>query len=483
MPRATLSAVADRLTTARGVGSSTPRALAARPGTSFPWVGAGCVLVAIASLALPSVPDSDPWGWILWGRELAHWTLDTVGYPSWKPLPAMATAVLDPIGVAPEGWLVLVRAGGLAALVLAYRLASRAGGGFAGVVAMAGIAAFPGWLTFLAHGTSEPLLVALVLGAVEAHASGRRRVALIVGVLASLLRPEVWPFLVLYAVSLRPARDADRLAVATLIAFVPMLWFGPDWIGSGDPFHGAKIARVSAEAAATRATGHPVLEVLRRGWSLLVLPIVPLAGIGSAAAWRTRDRTMIPVGAVAAGWIGIVLAMTLLGYAGVARFLEPAAALLCVLAGAGAGAAVRMLAAYSGERLAAGVVLAATIPFFVAPAQHLVVDGRQASAWAATQQRLDEAVALLGGPHAVLACGHPTATPAWQTSLAWNLGLSSQETEGVRAPAVVFIVKGEPTLRQADLPRARLLLHRSVWDVYAVAGEATTRDVHRCRRL
>src|SRR5690349_19793245 len=82
------------------------------------------LVLAGASLLVPSAPTTDPWGWIVWGRELMHLQLNTVrGPPSWKPLPVLVTAPLSLLGAAaPSAWLLVARAGGLVALWLAYRL-------------------------------------------------------------------------------------------------------------------------------------------------------------------------------------------------------------------------------------------------------------------------------------------------------------------------------------------------------------------------
>src|SRR4051794_10225948 len=88
-------------------------------------IAALCLAVAALSLLVPSAPTTDPWGWIVWGREVLHLDLSTVvpGPPSWKPLPVMVTTPLALTGAtAPALWLVLARAGGLAALVMAGRL-------------------------------------------------------------------------------------------------------------------------------------------------------------------------------------------------------------------------------------------------------------------------------------------------------------------------------------------------------------------------
>src|SRR4051794_32263526 len=114
-----------------------------------PWrmagIGVAVCGAAAASLLTPSVPTTDAWGWIVWGREIAHGTLHTAvaGSPSWKPLPVVFTTPLAAIGEhAPEGWLFVARALGLAGVVLAYLAAKRLAGGGAG--AGAGPGAAPG---------------------------------------------------------------------------------------------------------------------------------------------------------------------------------------------------------------------------------------------------------------------------------------------------------------------------------------------------
>src|SRR5881227_3925910 len=90
-------------------------------------VAAVCTAAAVVSLALPSGPMYDSYSWLIWGRDLAHLTLSTSGTgTSWKPLPAIADAVLTPLGSAvPDAWLVIARAGALFAVATAFRLAWR----------------------------------------------------------------------------------------------------------------------------------------------------------------------------------------------------------------------------------------------------------------------------------------------------------------------------------------------------------------------
>jgi len=38
--------------------------------------------LAALTLLLPSVPTTDPWGWIVWGRQVLHLDLNTVAGPA-----------------------------------------------------------------------------------------------------------------------------------------------------------------------------------------------------------------------------------------------------------------------------------------------------------------------------------------------------------------------------------------------------------------
>jgi hypothetical protein len=169
---------------------------------------AACLALAGISLLLPSEPSYDPWAWLVWGRELAHGTLDTGGGPSWKPLPVAFTTLVARLEELDEGlpaalWVVVARAGALLALAMAVRLASRlAGGGVAGALggAVAAVVLFltPDWFQFTAHGSEAPLAIALLFWAIERHLDGRHGHVVVLGTLACLLRPELFPFLALY---------------------------------------------------------------------------------------------------------------------------------------------------------------------------------------------------------------------------------------------------------------------------------------------
>src|SRR5918992_719658 len=144
---------------------------------------AACIALASLSLLLPSEPSYDPWAWLVWARELTHLELDTYG-----------------------------------------------GAG--------GEALTPDWFQLTAHGSEAPLAVALMLWAAERHLDGRPDHALALGVAVCLMRPELFPFLALYAVWMWRAQPGRRPVLAACMVAIPLAWVVPEWIGSGNPLDG-----------------------------------------------------------------------------------------------------------------------------------------------------------------------------------------------------------------------------------------------------
>ncbi|MFL5831720.1 MAG: hypothetical protein ACJ76X_17520, partial [Solirubrobacteraceae bacterium] len=97
--------------------------------------GVALVLGAL-SLLIPSTPSYDPWAWLVWGREIVHFKLQTTGGPTWKPLPVIFTTIFAPFGKAqPDLWLVVARAGALMAAAMVFKLSWRLTQGIGRVLA------------------------------------------------------------------------------------------------------------------------------------------------------------------------------------------------------------------------------------------------------------------------------------------------------------------------------------------------------------
>jgi hypothetical protein len=302
-------------------------------GRASPRPVAAALALAALSLLAPWTLAFDPWAWAVWGRELTRGALDTAGGPSWKPLPVVAAAILAPTGAAAPGlWLVIARAGGLLALAGAHRVAGRLAGPAAAWTALAAMAVSEWWLFNTALGNSEGLLAAAALWAVAAHLAGRAGLALALGVVAALLRPEASPFLGLYALWLARADRVRRSRAALALLPVPLLWLGPDLLGTGGALGASDAARGPASPQSAVNADVPALEVLLDFADLLTLPVALAAVVGAVVGGRTARRLAVAMLA----WVFIVAAMAQAGYAGNPRYNVAAAAVGCVLAGVGA---------------------------------------------------------------------------------------------------------------------------------------------------
>src|SRR4051794_15277733 len=418
----------------------------------------GCFALAALSLLLPSVPTQDSWSWIVWGREVLHFSLDTTSGSSWKPLPVLFTTVFSVFGdAAPELWLMVARAGGLLAVLFAYRIAARLAGPPFGVLAgvVAGVSMLAAdWLRYLAHGNVEPLSAGLVLGAVDRGLDGHRHQAIALGFLASLGRPEIFPFVLAYAVFVFFRRGTNRFVVAGLLLLVPALWLGGDWWGAGDPFYGSSkaagfkerqehraeaVARSGSAGKGLTVSGTPgVGNTLHGASNILMIPVQVAALVGVFFAWRRRQREALVLAAAAVALILIVALMVELGYGGSPRFLFPAAGLVCVLAGYGVASLAR--AAGRGWRSAAVVVLvvAASAPFLVTRVGTFSDRADDISLRAQLQDDLDRAVDAAGGGDRLRSLGHARVNPSFAHQVAWDLDLPMGSVGPLIYPAVLF---------------------------------------------
>ena len=306
---------------------------------------AGCLALAALSLLLPSAPSYDPWAWVVWGREILSLDLDTTGGPSWKPGPVLLTTLFAPLEeiddrIPPQLWLVVARAGGLMALVLAFRLTARLAGGerrgavAAGVVAAIAVATLPYWLRYLAHGNEAPLAVALMLGAALAHLDGRHGRAVLLLFVACLLRPEVFPLLAVAGVLLWRSDHSRAPALAAGLLALAVLWLVPEWIGSGNPLDAGKQAASEPPWSLSNAQV-PWVAALERAHDLLGIELELALVAGLAAAVVRRDRELLLLAAVGIAWMGLIVVMTQFGFSGARRYFLPALVIACVVVGVG----------------------------------------------------------------------------------------------------------------------------------------------------
>jgi len=450
-----------------------------------------CVALAAVSLVTPSVPTTDPWGWIVWGREVAHLDLDTSsgGSPSWKPLPVLLTTPLSVFGDAlPELWLIAARAGGLIGLVLAVVLATRLLGlprravaATAGAVAVLALALSTGWLRSLLHGYSEPVVLALLFSAVLAHLGGRRTLPLVLVVLGGLARPELWAVIGLYGLWVWRSGALSLRNTVLLVLPIPVLWFGGDLWGAGDALHGSSEAASIANLRKI-TLGDMLTETFDGG--LLAVPVLALVGV----ALRPQDRTLRLLVGACAGYIGYLCLLVALGYPSTSRFLELPVGVLCVLAGVGAGAALQMVLERGGQAVgprgaAAAAVLAAAGVAVIGIARGPTVPKTLSGAHerAVLQLDLRDTVAALGTER-LTRCGDLilSADLHWnEAAVAFTVGehltfirrvLPWNALDGQLArPAVMLAPVATPPQPQAWLARAEPIGRRGKWGLYRIS--------------
>src|SRR4051794_3815575 len=417
----------------------------AAPRAGLAVVAAVCLALGLLSLVGPSSPTYDPWAWVIWGREILHLDLDTQFGPSWKPLPVVLTTVFALVpGAAPALWVAVARAGGLAALAFAFRVARRLGGGVAGGLLAAGcLLVSTDFVRFAAVGDSEGLLVALLLAALELHLASRRRAALWAGFGAALLRPESWPFVGLYALWLAWREPRLRRLVAGMTIAGAALWFGPELWGSGNALRAGERA-CDPNPNALAFAQHPALEVVKRFSSMtpLLAQVGGVLALARAAARRRLDATAA-LALTCLAWIGVVAVMTESGFSGNARYLIAPTALACVVGGVAIGRALEQVA--PRPAIAPAIAVAALAGVVAFRAGDVGTDLSSVRSEARLNANVSDAIDRAGGPGAVKRCGGITTGAFQVTLLAWELNVPIERVKYVpRPPGTVFRLTGTP---------------------------------------
>ncbi len=479
-------------------------------------LAAAALAIGALSLLIPSTPSYDPWAWLVWGREIVHLKLHTTGGPSWKPLPMIFTTLFAPFGkAAPDLWLVVARAGAVMAVAMVFKLCVRftrqlgaqlASGAsrtewlayiapslLAGTIAAVGLAFSGGFISDNALGYSEGLMTAAVLIAVDRHLDGRPRQAFAIGFFAALDRPEVWLFWGPYGLWLFWKDPGARKLVVALFALIPALWFLPEYWGSGHFFRGVSRAQHPRSNSPAFAHCPFCAELVDHAWPTVLLRI-KLAAVAAGAAsvfllWKAnrarkgfsllgpREHAMagiILAGALGLAWWVVISIMTQAGFSGNNRYLVLGAALVDIAGGVGWGWAAlelsRVLPRLSARgrdaaSTAAGWVSSLvgvgllTIAFIMLPnfVGNSLIDIQRTHRALVYQAHLRQdaarAVALLGGPAAVLRCGTVMTEGFQVPMLAWTLGVHTIDVqssplpgeEPPPAPNVIFQTRAQRT--------------------------------------
>jgi hypothetical protein len=419
-----------------------------RPGLAAPPIApvlVACVVLATLSLLLPSTLTFDPLTWATWAREIVHLRLDTNGGPAWKPLPVLIDSVFAPLGAVQQWvWLVVARAGGLLAVAMAFRLARRLAGQWAGVLAATGMLLSDAFLDYLMPlGMSEPLLAGLSLLAVERHLDGRYAQAYGLIFVCLLIRPEAFPFFVGYSVFLWTRIPRSRPWTVVLAALLPVLWLLPDYLSTGDWLRSTRRAAAPTQGGPL-LTSFPAGSVVLSAFNAAIAPVAVGAAIAVSFAvvgyvTRRQDRTLVALSLVYFGWL-VEVALTTQARMGSGdeRYLIVFVALGCVLAAVGWTRLVNVTStalsrrAPPQRRLAVriGVVAAALLasaPFVVQRLAELSDKAGDIPFWTHKNGELATLIGRAGGRDQILRCAPVTADIYQMPTVAWELRIHQSQ--------------------------------------------------------
>jgi hypothetical protein len=431
------------------------------------WAISGLLLVISMALVLyaRTRPSYDAYGWLVWGYQTLHLSLDLGGAPSWKPLPYLFTV---PFALAGHYqlwlWMFFSVAVALGGAVFAGRIAYRLSGGgnpalaaaepvvryaplASAIFAGATVLGLQDYLHYILSVQTDPMLVTLVLGAIDMHLLGRYRWTLVFGVLAALGRPEVWPFLGLWGIWAWFRIPGMRWWLLGGAAVVLFMWFGIPTITNGRPNIAGQLAQKSP-----RALRHnQFFGTLGRFKDLEYIPVWIAAGLTVVVAAIRRDRLILTLAAGAALWVIVEIAFAYHGWPALGRYMFEPAAIGAVLAGLAVGLVLtelprlrRGIPRWAGIPVVA-VLVAVLVPGAVARIRTEHRDLRHERARTHQITLLQRTTALLGGARHVQNCGQPVTEVAYMSALAWlyhrdvgSVGGLQQHVEGaeLRNPAL-----------------------------------------------
>jgi hypothetical protein len=424
----------------------------------------GLLVVSLAIVLYARTrPGYDPYGWLVWGKLTIHLALDTNGAPSWKPLPYLFTVPYALVGhYALWLWMVTSVAISLSGLIFAWRIAFRltysrperryasyVAGLFAAgfVLAMQDPVGNFNYTHYILSAESDTMIVSLCLLAIDLHLSGRHKAAFWIWWLASLGRPEVWPFYGLAGVWLWWKQPSYRWWLYGSLFALAFLWFGIPGLTSKSLLTAGNVA----ENSPREIHGNKITGVITRFHELLPNTIWLLAVLTVAwAAWKRRITILVVAGG-ALLWVLIEMAFALHGFPAVPRYMFEAGAVVGILAAVFIGRIVHELPGLLSslaDRVAGGVGgggvparLATALGTWGTVLAVVIVSGSMLGA-AHRQERLERTdlraqrtrTVLIGrlsgvvktlGASNMFACGQPNIPIEYQSVFAWYAGVKT----------------------------------------------------------
>ena len=411
-----------------------------------PWLSTSVVIVVVSAVLTVwarTRPSYDAYGWMTWGHETLHLSLNLGGAPSWKPVPFLFTV---PYALAGHYqlwlWMVTATAVALAGPVFAARIAYRLVGGselrldpepirryapwVAAFVAGAGVLGIEDYFHYILSSQSDPMIVTFTLAGLDMFLIGRYRWALVLGVLAALGRPEVWPFLALFGLWAWFKLPSMRWMLLAGAAVVLFMWFGIPTITNGRP----DIAGQLAQGSPRELHSNRLLGTLGRVHEILYLPVWIAAAIATAIALLRRKWVVVAMAAGVVVWAIVEIAFAYHGWPALPRYVFEAGGVVAVLAGVAVGWLMlegsRLgqvgIPRWSGV-LAAAVLVATMIPGAIHRVRVEHADLTAQHARTHEISLLASVTSALGGAHHILDCGQPVTDVAYASTLAWLYGI------------------------------------------------------------
>jgi hypothetical protein len=414
----------------RPTGSGSPRTLVAR---HIWWlVALGVVVLSAVLIRITGTrPGYDPYGWLDWGYQTLRGSLNLGGAPSWKPFTYLFNVPYALFGhYALWIWMLTAVSVALAGAVFGGRIAYRLTGADAShryapigaaVFAGAAVLGIQDYFHYVLSVQSDPMLVTVCLAAIDCHLNGRHRWTWWLLALASLGRPEVWPFAGLYAIWAWRRIPSMRWMLYAAVIVIGFLWFGIPEITNHRPNIAGQLALKSPRELHT----NKVVGTFDRFTALDYLPIELAALVAVGLALARREWVVLTLAASVVLWVVVEIAFALHGFPGVPRYLFEPAALTAVLAGIAVGWLLldasrihRALPSWAGIPLVA-ILVATLIPGAISQIRTEHKDIYHERMRTKEINKLAATITSLGGYKHVLACGRPVVNVEYVSIMAW----------------------------------------------------------------
>jgi len=409
--------------------------------SEHPWLSTGVVIVAVSTLLVAwarTRPSYDAYGWMVWGYQTLHGSLDLGGAPSWKPVPFLFTVPFALFGHYQLWlWMITACAVALAGPVFGARIAFRLSGGreprqdlpplrryapyAAAFVAGAAVLGIEDYLHYILSSQSDPMLVTFLLAALDMGLLGRYRWALVFAVLTGLGRPEVWPFLGLFMLWCWFKVPGMRWMVIAGVVLIAFMWFGIPTITNGRP----DVAGQLAKGSPRQLKSNQLIGTVKRFHEMQYLPIWIAAALAVVLAAVRRNWIVLALGVGVVAWLIVEIAFAYHGWPALPRYMFEAAGVVAVLAGVAVGwllgdlpRIIRGAPAWAGAVVAA-ILVVAMLPGAVSRARTEHQDLRHERARTHQIATLQSATLRLGGAAHILRCGQPVTDVGYVSSLAW----------------------------------------------------------------